>query len=425
MGECARGRATTCKCLASHRRGGNFSARPARCCCRLSSGTMAAPSSTTSTRSSTRPGSAASSGPQRSAMSCGSFGRAPGVARRCRLPAGGTRWAASSSATARTLLDMRGLDRVLGFDAERGWSTSRPASSGRSWSSTWLAAPGRRGAPVGHPPEADRRRSPDASAARSRPTSTAAACALRRSSATSSRSTSSTPTGSCRTCSRTENAGAVPPGDRRLRPVRRRSRRDAAARAAAQARAGRRACATVDELIDGVRAAHRATGSSTATSSSPSIPSRRRLPATRRVLLLPAGAGRHADPDRAAASSATDDWTRPAAARARRQERRRSTRYSALLPRDDRPGLLVRHASAQHLPGRLPPGARRAAVRAARGTEMITEIYVPRPRAGGFHRPKCARRSGSNGAELDLRHDAPHRARRGDFLPGRASRGPA
>ena len=39
---------------------------------------------------------------------------------RSRSPAVGTRWAASSSATAEYLLDTRGLDRVLDFDAERG-----------------------------------------------------------------------------------------------------------------------------------------------------------------------------------------------------------------------------------------------------------------------------------------------------------------
>ena len=142
-------------------------------------------------------------------------------------PAAGTRWAASSSRPTRVLLDMRG------HGPRAGRSTRSAAivevEAGIQWPAL-VERPardaGRAGAPVGHRPEADRRRPPQprrrARRQRPRPRPDAAADrrrrrvvhARRRRRATSAR------------CSRSGERRALPPGHRRLRAVRRRRRRD-------------------------------------------------------------------------------------------------------------------------------------------------------------------------------------------------------
>ena len=108
-----------------------------------------------------------------------------------------------------------------------------------------------------------------------------------------------------------------------------------------------------------------------------------RLPAPRRVLLLPPGGRRHAD--RAGAPrAARARLGRPAAARAHRQGRGVQA-LLGLLPGDQRAGVLGGRGADEHLPGELPPRARPQARRAEnRATEAITEIYCERESLEAF-----------------------------------------
>ena len=138
---------------------------------------------------------------------------------------------------------------------------------------------------------------------------------------------------------------AVPPRDRRLRPVRRRHVGHAAPRAAAQARARRRAAR--DRRTSWTRFAERIARRV----SLRRLPVRdrresRRFPATRRLLLLPArrpGDADHREPD---ASSAADDWARLTCSRTRTSAAAFDV-YAAALPGDERAALLVRRAPAR------------------------------------------------------------------------------
>ena len=387
---------------------------------------LACLSSTTSTRSSTRRacGDIVAAAIARRASADADSRAAAAPACRCASPAAGTRWAASSSAEGGLLLDTRALDRVLGFDAERGHGRGRG-------------------------------RHPVAGAAR--------APARRQAGATRQWGIAQKQTGADRLiiggalAANVHGRGlTMPPfvgdvesftlvdADGDVRTLQPRTRTpscsgssiggyglfgvvysvDAAARAAAQGSSASSRCATIDGL-DRARSSERIA---------------RRLPLRR----LPV----RDRPD------ASDDFLRRGVFSCYRpvdRRRRRSAEASArcstrrlaasccylahtdkargvralldALPGDLRPDLLVRRAPARATTSTTTTRARRALGAPTAATEMITELYVPRDaaRATSWRRSRDDFRGARR--RRHLRHDPPDRARRRErSCRGRASR---
>ena len=211
------------------------------------------------------------------------------------------------------------------------------------------------------------------------------------------------------TCSRDGERRAVPAGDRRLRPVRRRSRRvqlrlvpRQKVERVVEVRDGRRADAAFD-------AAHRRRLHL------------RRLPVRDRPRQSTTFSRRGVFSCYRPVDPAT-----PMPGEQTRARRRRLARAAATSPTPTSggvrratphyylstvgPALLVRHPPAQRLPRRLPRAARPAAGRdAIRHRDDHRDLRAA-ARAAGFHGRGARRTSARNACRSDLRHDPPDRA---------------
>ena len=341
-----------------------FIVRPVRL---HAAGSMTACSSTTSTRGSTRPRSTRSCRSTRSSRSA-RHSTAPATRRPLSIAGGRHAMGGQQFCTGGVLLDTRPLSRVLSLDEERGLVE---VEAGIQWPA--LVDGARRDSALGDPPEADRRGRPLHRRRASRRTSTAAGSrygpfvgdveSLVVVGADGERA---------HVLARRERR-ALPPRLRRLRPVRRRLLRDAPAHRRGARSSASSSSRTPTSSTRSSRA-DRARATSTATSSSRSTRVAR-LPPARDLLVLPAVAD---DTPLGAATQAVGATTGASCSTSRTPTRRApSSSYAAhYLATAGQVYCSDPHQLATYVP-RLPPGA---GIR----SEMITELYVPRPLLADF-----------------------------------------